>query len=737
MNQVLLFAGTIEGRKIAEYLSANHISVYACVATEYGKSLLPKSDYLQVSEERLNAAQMAELMNRLQPEMVVDATHPYAAEVTANIRKACEETGCVYQRLLRAGDERINYKPGVNAENSDFVRGNCDSNSGSNKGAEEEKQESGFQCMYVESTQEAAKWLSSHEGNALLTTGSKELAAYTVVPDFANRLYARVLSLPKVMEQCAVLGFTGAHLIGMQGPFSTMFNRAMIQQLGIRYLVTKDTGTAGGFPEKMEAAELEGITLVVIGRPVAEQGLSYRECKHMLAEHFSIEVKPQIAVVGIGMGGEGSMTVEADAWCRSADLIVGASRMVEAYADAGSPEAYTTDIYREYRANEICSYINSHPEYEKIAILLSGDVGFYSGAKKLLEMLPENTIVYPGIASVVAFCAKLKVSWDDLYLTSAHGKNSNLVGCIRHNHKVFSLLGKENQVQELCKKLMTYGMDDVTLFVGTRISYEDEVIQKGTPADFVDLQTDTLSVLYVENPRAKKMITHGTADAAFLRDKVPMTKEEVREVSICKMHLRRDSVIYDIGAGSGSLSVEMADLAWEGEVYAIEKKETAVELLRKNKERFAVDNMTVVAGLAPEALTELPAPTHAFIGGSSGNLKEICELLLEKNPDVRIVINAITLETVGEALAFVKEYRKQLYARIEETTIEEKAEVKTEEKLESYDGNHRREERKNRAGVCEPEIVQITSAGAKQAGPYHLMMGQNPVYIISFGGVQA
>lgn len=681
MNQVLLFAGTIEGRKTAEYLCANQVSVYACVATEYGKSLLPKSENLQVSVERLNAEEMAELMERIKPEMVVDATHPYAAEVTANIRKACEKTGYIYKRLLRASEICVD---------------------------QEKNAEDGFQCVYVNSTEEAAAWLSCHPGNVLLTTGSKELAKFVNIPDYQNCLYARVLSLPKVMEQCAALGFTGAHLIGMQGPFSTLLNRAMIQQLGIKYLVTKDTGTAGGFPEKMEAAELEGITLVVIGRPQAEEGMSWRACRHMLAEHFCLKEKPQIAVVGIGMGGYGSMTVQADAWCSSADLIVGASRMVDAYdavresGNAGGKRNHgiAADIYREYRADKIVEFIDSHPEYEKIAILLSGDVGFYSGAKKLLEMLPEETAVFPGIASVVAFCAKLKVSWDDIYLTSAHGKTSNLVGCIRHNRKVFSLLGKENQVQELCRKLQDYGMDDVQLFVGTRISYEDEVIRKGKPADFVDLKTDALSVLYAENPHVKQGITHGIADEAFLRDKVPMTKEEVRDVSICKLQLHRDSVIYDIGAGSGSLSVEMADLAWEGEVYAIEKKDTAVELLKKNKERFAVDNMTVVAGLAPEALTELPAPTHAFIGGSSGNLKEICELLLLKNKDVRIVINAITLETVGETLNFLKEYTKQFPLK-------------------------------------QTEIVQITSAGAKKAGSYHLMMGQNPVYIVSFGGVTA
>ena len=111
-----------------------------------------------------------------------------------------------------------------------------------------------------------------------------------------------------------------------------------------------------------------------------------------------------------------------------------------------------------------------------------------------------------------------------------------------------------------------------------------------------------------------------------------MTKEEVRTVSLSKLRLTADSVCYDVGAGTGSLSVEMALRAHQGQVWAIEKKEDAVELIHRNKLKFAADNLEIVEGLAPEALKDLPAPTHAFIGGSSGNLKEIVKLLLEKNP---------------------------------------------------------------------------------------------------------
>ena len=204
---------------------------------------------------------------------------------------------------------------------------------------------------------------------------------------------------------------------------------------------------------------------------------------------------------------------------------------------------------------------------------------------------------------------------------------------------------------------------------------------------------DSLSVVLFTREGKETVVTHGIPDEAFIRGKVPMTKEEVRSISLSKLQLTRNSVIYDVGAGTGSVSVEMAMQAVEGQVYAIEKKPEAVELLYKNKEKFAADNLAIIEGLAPEACVDLPVPTHAFIGGSSGNMKEILELLLSKNPKIRVVINCIALESVGEAMNCLKELP-----------------------LEQVD------------------IAQVQVAKGKKAGSYHLMMGQNPVYVISCQG---
>lgn len=348
----------------------------------------------------------------------------------------------------------------------------------------------------------------------------------------------------------------------------------------------------------------------------------------------------------------------------------------------------------EYNSEKIASYIQEHPEYEKIAVVLSGDVGFHSGAKKLLAVLGNQVKVICGISSVVYFMSRIQKSWDDTVLTSNHGEEANLLSLIRQNKKVFSILGKNDSVSELAKKLLAYGMDEVVLYVGERLSYADEKIQKGTPETFADYEGDSLSVLYVENENYRQQsATHGIRDEEFLRDKVPMTKEEVRTVSLSKLRLFENSVCYDIGAGTGSVAIEMALRAYKGKVYAIEKKELAVELLKKNKEQFQADNLEIIEGLAPEAMKALEAPTHAFIGGSSGNMKEIMELLLEKNSKVRIVINCIALESVSEALECLK-------------TLP----------------------------VTDTEIVQMTVSKSKTVGRYHMMMGENPIYIISCTG---
>lgn len=178
-------------------------------------------------------------------------------------------------------------------------------------------------------------------------------------------------------------------------------------------------------------------------------------------------------------------------------------------------------------------------------------------------------------------------------------------------------------------------------------------------------------------------------DEEFIRGKVPMTKSEVRAVSISKLELCDDSIAYDIGAGTGSVAVEMALAMGRGHVYAIEQREEGCKLIGRNQEHFGVWNLTIVPGKAPDVLKDLPAADRVFIGGSGGELPGILDLVRKKNPSVRIVINAISLETLCTATEYL------------------------------------------RGKGMEAEIVSIQTARAKRLGNYHLMEGQNPVYIIT------
>ena len=678
MKSVIIFAGTMEGRMLSEYLSKRRIRVTSCVATEYGETLLPENEYLKVHTGRMDQEQMEALIRQEGACFVVDATHPYAVLVSQNVSRACRAAGAEYLRLIRES-ERI--------------------------GPE--------QAVQVSSVEEAAAYLAGTKGNILATTGSKELAKYTVIPDYEKRVFARVLSTKEVAAACEKLGFRGKNLICMQGPFSEELNTAMLRQFDCSYLVTKETGKAGGFEEKIRAASKAGAKVVLVGRPPEQEGYSYEEVMRILDERFpkygeavpedtdkgavfaglECRKKQIVTLIGIGMGTPSGMTVEAAEAVAGADLLIGAGRMLEAAGNTGKP------LYKEYDPHRIAEYIRTHPEYVRPAVLLSGDIGFYSGAKKLYDALEGpgcevRTIC--GISSVVYLCGKLHLAWEDVCLKSAHGRKANLVGAVRSHEKTFTILSGADSVGKLCRDLQEYGLAHVRVFVGERLGYPEEKITSGTPHELAEGTYDGLCAALIENPEYFGGVWSCVEDEEFLRGSAPMTKSGIRSLSVARLCLTRDSVVYDVGAGTGSVSVEMAMQAADGMIYAIERKEEACSLIEKNKRRFGTPNIEVVQGLAPEAMKDLPAPTHAFIGGSAGNLKEIMECLLQKNPRIRMVINTVTLETIGEVTDCLKALP-----------------------------------------VTEEEIMSVSIAKAKGLGRYHLMMGQNPVYIVTCRGGEA
>lgn len=660
MKRILIFSGTTEGRELAEWLDSQGVMVHVRVATEYGAVVMEPSANIDVRVGSCGGAEgIAGVIDELSIGIVVDATHPYALNITRHIREACKRTGAEYIRLKRPDSE-----------------GDTDG------------------VIRFDTLEEAVEYLRGTEGRILASTGSNELSLYTRIPDYTERIVARVLSTVESVQKCAALGFEGRNLICAQGPFSEEMNVAMLKQVDARFMVTKDSGDAGGFVEKVRAARRAGATLVVINRP-EDSGLDFRQVQIRLAQELEFPfsgIEPEaprlgrrrVSLIGIGMG-PGDLTERSASIVAGADLLVGAKRMLEAVDSVGR------DTLTEYRSDAIVGYLDENPRYRDVAVLLSGDVGFYSGARGLLERLDRNVydvVVEPGISSIVYLCAKLGTTWQDAYLTSCHGRDSNIVNLVGTRAKVFTLLSGEDSVHEMCRQLFEYNLNSVSVTVGQDFGYPTERIFTGSPSQCLDESFGDLCVALIVNPTPDTRNSISIPDEAFTRGDAPMTKSEVRTLSVAKLKLCRDSVVYDIGAGTGSVSIEMALTAYLGKVYAIEREDIAADLIEINKRKFQAANLEVVRGLAPEAMRDLPAPTHAFIGGSSGNLRSIVECLLEKNPDVRIVINSVTMETMAETMQVVKELN-----------------------------------------LVEEEIVNVTIAKSRRLGRYHLMTGQNPVYI--------
>ena len=660
MSKICIFGGTTEGRKLAEFLSGQPCDVMVCVATDYGQTLLPEAEHVSVSARRLPVGEIVSLLTEKRFDLVIDATHPYAQSITKSIASACRETGTLRWRLLRSAS-------GVSPEHT-----------------------------YVETVSDAAAFLSGTEGNILLTTGSKELAGFSQLPGFSERVWARVLPLQSSLDACAQAGLPASHIFAMQGPFSEAMNAAMLRTIGAQYLVTKDGGAPGGFEEKESAAKSAGARLVVIGRPPEEEGLSLSKTISALCTRFGFSPNPEVFIAGIGPGSEALQTQEVRAAIRRADCLIGARRMLDAGArpqqliiDAIAPEA-------------IASHIAQHPECGVFCVVMSGDTGFYSGTKKLLPLLRDCRVqVLPGLSSMSYLCARLGVSYEDAVPVSLPGRDFDIAREVRRRRKVFTLVGGDGGMQALCERLTQAGLGHVRLSVGERLSYPDEAITRGTAQELRSHTFDKLSAALIENDTPNEIVTPGLPDEAFLRNLepgklVPMTKSEVRSVCLSKLQLTPNAVCWDVGAGTGSVSIEMARLCADGTVYAIEKNEQALALLEKNRESFSASNMQIIPGLAPEACRDLPAPTHAFLGGTSGIVRDILALLLEKNPHVRIVATAVTLESVSALSSCMADFE-----------------------------------------IAECVSVQVSKAAA--LGQYHLMQAQNPVYIFTLqnGGTDA
>lgn len=394
-----------------------------------------------------------------------------------------------------------------------------------------------------------------------------------------------------------------------------------------------------------------------------------------------------IDLIGTGMGVRESLTLEALHALERADCLVGAGRLVDSFPELDKPK-------ERCLPSQIVPFIEGHPEYENVAVLLSGDTGFYSAAARLREELGKReSRTVCGISSLQYFCARLEIPWQDVAVLSLHGRAGNLLGTVAKNRRTFLLAGGEQGAAKICRTLADQGAGELRVHIGERLSYPDERISSGSPEELAAGEYAPLCVLLVENETPAQSRLPGIPDGEFSRGPVPMTKSEVRAVILSKLAPGGEETVYDVGSGTGSVAVELA-LHTTGCVYAIEREPTALGLMEKNRRRFGALHMQCVPGTAPAAFAGLPAPDCAFIGGSGGNLREIILALYEKNPAARLVLSAVTLETLGEAGKVLTELGR------------------------------------------EPEVTELSVTRTRRAGGYHLLDAQNPVFLICAGGMR-
>jgi len=396
-------------------------------------------------------------------------------------------------------------------------------------------------------------------------------------------------------------------------------------------------------------------------------------------------MKKQVSIIGTGMNGENSVTVPALEVIRSSDAIIGAKRMTEPFSDVGK------SVLISYDPAETAEFIQKS-SYENYAVLMSGDCGFFSGTEKLLPFLTDcHTEIISGIPSPVYFSSKIGIPWSDWHFISLHGTDANIIRNICSHEKTFFLLGGKVTAADICRLLCDYGLCETKIFIGENLSYDSEKITSGFAEDLCNIHTANLAVLLAVNKNYEKLKRIGIPDCEFIRSSVPMTKSEVRSVCISKLGIERNSICWDIGSGSGSVSVEMAIQCTDGKVYSVDRSEDAISLVRQNLCKFGCDNIIPVHGSAENIVNDLPAPDFVFIGGSGGHLSEIAEKAFEKNPDAVIVITAVSLETLNQASAFF-----------------------------------------DKAGITR-EITQIAVTRTKKVGTHTMLTAENPIFIIRGG----
>ena len=409
----------------------------------------------------------------------------------------------------------------------------------------------------------------------------------------------------------------------------------------------------------------------------------------------------KVTIIGAGPGNPDLLSRAALDAIDIADVVIGAHRAL-AGIDV-PPDVVRCELVK---TADIVAALTDAASWQRAVVVMTGDVGLFSGARRLVEALSGDAQVdvrvIPGISSASYLAARLARPWQDWRFASAHGVACDIVAEAERAGELFLVTSGGEDPSRLSGELVQAGFGDACVTVAERLSYPDERITCATASEITGQTFDDLNVMLIDfaggagSPASFRWpyASSGIPDELFIRGDVPMTKQEVRAVALAKLRLTATDTVWDVGAGTGSVSIEAALVARAGSVWAVERNAAGVRLIRENADAFGCGNVHAVPGIAPEALAILPVPDAVFVGGSAGELPSIVEAALEKNSQVRLCVPCVTVETLTEACALLSSSRFKGF-----------------------------------------EACQVSAARAEAVGSHHLMKAQNPVFLVSARGV--
>lgn len=403
-------------------------------------------------------------------------------------------------------------------------------------------------------------------------------------------------------------------------------------------------------------------------------------------------------LIGIGMGNPKFLSDESKKIIQTSKIVAGASRILDCVKDF-----IQNEVFCSYNSLEIAKKFDENCS-ENVCAVFSGDIGFFSGATKLSQMLSQNgwnVIFVSGTTSFQYLASKLCENWQDWNLVSAHGLECNFGAEIAFHKKTFFLTGGKISAKTILDFIIENEIDSKVV-VASNLSYENEKITKfdfnfPLKKDIIIEDFSNLAVVFVERNETEsdKFSKNALPDFVFERNLntneklVPMTKQVIRSAILSFLNIKDGEIVWDVGAGTGAVSIDLARNA-KCQVFGIEEKENAFNLEKINRKKFGAYNLSLVHGKAPFVLENLPNPNAVFIGGSEGQLEEIVSLILSKNEKSRILISSVTAETFAECVMISKKFNLSF------------------------------------------EYTQISVSKSSKIGNYNLLKSENPVFLIFF-----